>query len=225
MDRIDRRKLLELAMLLPVAVVTGCAGGPGGYAVDEGVRRLLTLSSQRAFGRLLAPGGFYDSEVARIKPPEALGGRGDVMGAILQTGAVRRQLAIALNDVAGEAAERATPVVLDSIRGLTIPDAVAVLRGGPTAATSLLQQRAGGAVLDALLPGVTRGLRSDLAEMAGAALAARTGIDYVELGQTVAAQASDGIFRAIGREEAAIRADPRSTRDPVLIALLGTARP
>ena len=95
---------------------------------------------------------------------------------------------------------------------------------GPTAATTILQQYAGAAVLDALLPGVTQGLRSDLAEIAGAALSARTGIDYVELGQTVAAQASDGIFRAIGREEAAIRADPRATRDPVLMALLGAGR-
>ena len=53
-----------------------------------------------------------------------------------------------------------------------------------------------------------------------AAVAEETGIDYLELGRTVADQAADGIFRVIGREEAAIRADPAATRDPVLIALL-----
>ena len=107
---------------------------------------------------------------------------------------------------------------------MTLRDAVAVLRGGPTAATMLLQQEAGGAVLDAMVPEVSRGLRSDLIRTISGAIAAKTGLDYAELGETVAGQASDGIFRAIGREEAAIRADPRATRDPVLIALLGAAR-
>ena len=103
-------------------------------------------------------------------------------------------------------------------------DALAALNGGPTAATEILKQRAGGAVLDMLVPGISRGLRSDLAEMAGAALASYTGIDYVELGQTVAAQAMDGMFDAIGREEAAIRRDPAATRDPVLAAFLFARR-
>jgi hypothetical protein len=59
-----------------------------------------------------------------------------------------------------------------------------------------------------------------MAQIAGAALEAATGIDYVELSRTVAGQASAGIFRAIGREEATIRADPQATHDPMLAALL-----
>ena len=62
------------------------------------------------------------------------------------------------------------------------------------------------------------------AAMHAAALSAGTGIDYVELGQTLASQAMDGMFAAIAREEAAIRADPRRTRDPLLIDLLAPRR-
>ncbi|PTQ11704.1 hypothetical protein CLG96_09420 [Sphingomonas oleivorans] len=227
MDRIDRRQLLGLAALLPLAGLAGCATGLGGYGLEEGVRRLLTLSSQRAFGRLLQPGGFYDDELARLAVPDALGGRigsgraGAVLGAVMGSAPVRRELAIALNDVAGEAAARAAPVVTDAIRTMSFADAVHVLRGGPHAATDLLQDRIGDALVEALVPEIGTALRSDTADVLATALAAATGIDYRALYQGLASQAASGIFRAIGREEAIIRDDPAATRDPVLIALLG----
>lgn len=227
MQRIDRRALIGGIALLPLAGLAGCMAGDRGWNIEEGVRRLLTLSSQRAFDRLLAPGGFYDDQLARITPPEGLEtlDRGkSVIARIMRTEAMRRQIAIALNDAAGEAAERATPIVLEAISGMSFADAYSVLRGGPTAATDLLRAHVGGALLDVMLPELSRGLRSDMAEIAGAALEASTGIDYLQLSRVVAEQASNGIFRAIGREEAAIRADPESTRDPMLVALLGGGR-
>jgi hypothetical protein len=218
-----RRGALSLALLAGVAA---CTSVPRGVPLDEGVRRLLTLSTQRAFARLFAPNGFYDAQVARLP---ALMGRvpgkwGAMLEAVMQTDAFRRRALQMLNRIAQDAAWRATPVVMDAIRGLPPGQALVVLRGSPTAATDLLKTRAGPEVMDAMLPGISRGLRSDLAEMAGAALSAGTGVDYVELGQTLAAQAMDAMFAAIGREEAAIRADPRSTRDPVLIDLLDPRR-
>ena len=228
MVRIERRQLLMAAALLPLAGLAACVTGPGGYSLEEVVRRLLTLSSERAFARLLAPGGFYEDELARIAVPEGLGGgrgrAGAILGAVLNTRAVRRELELALNDVAGQAADRATPVVMDAIGSMSMADAVRVLRGGPQAATDLLRDRAGGAVVDALLPGIGRGMGSDAAEVLSAAMSASTGVDPVALYQTVADRAAAGIFRAIGREEAAIRANPEETRDPMLIALLGHGR-
>jgi len=224
----SRRALLGVAILVPAVALAGCATSLGSFTPEEGVRRLLTLSSERAFARLLRPGGFYDDALVRIAPPPqtsgAAGSNSGVLAAILNTRAVRDRVAIALNDVAVDAADRAAPVVTDSIRTLTVTDALALVRGGPTAATDLLQQRAGRRVLDALVPGVTSGLDSDLAEIASAAVAARTGTDYRVLGQFVADQAAAGIFRAIGREEQAIRADPLATRDPAIIALLAPGR-
>ncbi|WP_197276967.1 DUF4197 family protein [Sphingomonas profundi] len=222
---IDRRRLIGWGALLPLAALAGCAAGPGGYSLDEGVRRLLTLSTQRAFGRLLQPGGFYEDQLARISPPDAIGAGGPgrlnaIFGAFLRSEAVRRRVSLALNDVAGRAAQRAAPYVLESIRGMFTADAVRTLRGGPQAATDLLHQRIGGHVVEVMVPELAGLLRSDLLSALSAAAAEQTGIDYLELGRTVAEQAADGIFRVIGREEAAIRADPAATRDPVLIALL-----
>lgn len=216
MRTMNRRQLLAAAALLPLA---GCAGGLGVFSPEEGVRRLLTLSSERAFARLIRPGGFYDDQLTRIAPPDA-GGDAGVLGAVLRTNAVRRRVALALNEVAVEAADRAAPVVFETVRGMSFGDVVAVARGGPTAATDLLAARIEGRLVEAMFPEFQAGLSGDLFEVAAAALGARTGLDPRVLARDGARLASRSIFRAIGREEAAIRADPRSTRDPVIIALL-----
>ena len=55
----------------------------------------------------------------------------------------------------------------------------------------------------------------------GQALEALTGVDVAGIARDLAGEVDDSIWSAIGREEAAIRADPRATRDPVLIGTLG----
>lgn len=214
----DRRSLIATLALLPLAA---CATPTGRYGVEEAVRRLLLLSSERAFARLTEPGGFYDDQLTRIAPPELGGERGNaVLSAVLRSRAVRDRVAVALNDVAVDLADGAAPIVMDAVRRMTLADALTVLRGGPTAATDLLAREARGSVVEALLPGASRALRSDLFEMLSAALSAGSGRDYAAMADNISGQISDAIFRAIGREEAAIRRDPRATGDPVLMALL-----
>ena len=214
----DRRSLIAALALLPLAA---CATPLGRYTVEDAVRRLLQLSSERAFARLTEPGGFYDDQLTRIVPPDLSGGRGGaVLSALLRTNAVRNQVARSLNDVAVDLADNATPIGMDAVQRMTLADAVSVLRGGPTAATDLLAREARGSVVEALLPGASRALRSDMFEMLSAALSASGGRDYAALADNVSGQIGDAIFRAIGREEAEIRRDPGATRDPILMALL-----
>lgn len=214
----DRRSLIVTLALLPLAA---CATSMGRYTVEDAVRRLLELSSQRAFARLTEPGGFYDDQLTRIVPPDLAGGKGGaVLAALLRTNTVRNQVSRALNDVAVDLADNATPVVMDAVHRMTLVDAVSVLRGGPTAATDLLAREARGSVVEALLPGASRALRSDLFDMLSVALAAAGNKDVVAMADNVSGQIGDAIFRAIGREEAEIRRDPAATRDPILMALL-----
>lgn len=214
----DRRSLIATLALLPLAA---CATPMGRYTVEDAVRRLLQLSSERAFARLTEPGGFYDDQLTRITPPDLGGGKGGaVLSALLRTNAVRNQVARSLNDVAVDLADNATPIVMDAVQRMTLADAVSVLRGGPTAATDLLAGQARGSVVEALLPGASRALRSDMFEMLSVALSASGGKDYAAIADNVSSQIGDAIFRAIGREEAEIRRDPGATRDPILMALL-----
>lgn len=217
-----RRTLICAVALAPLAA---CVGTGLSYSLEDGLRRLLELSSQRAFNRLLQPGGFYDDQLTRIDPPaESEPGGRSVLGAILRTNAVRRQLAIGLNEIAVDAADRAAPIVLDTVRRMTFADALSLARGGPTAATDILERAVGDRLVEAMFPEFSSGLNSDLAEILSAAAGARSGINYVALARQGAGLASRSIFRAIGREEAAIRADPAATRDRAIIGLLAPAR-
>jgi hypothetical protein len=218
-----RRALLGTFALVPLA---GCATGLGSFSFEEAVRRLLTLSSQRAFARLLQDNGFFEDEVARISLPPQLGGSGatSVLAALLRQPTVQSQLLRLVNDAAEEAADAATPIVMESIRSMTIADAVSIVRGGPTAATAFLQQGMGNALFNAMFPGVGNAMRVLDSGILGQALQVATGIDFAGLQQDVARKASDGIYRAIGREEAAIRANPSATGDPLLTAVFGVVR-
>ena len=56
------------------------------------------------------------------------------------------------------------------------------------------------------------------------ALGSTAGIDFTGLQRDMTRKAATGIWRAIGREEAAIRANPQATRDPVLIGVFSLLR-
>ena len=221
----DRRSLLRAGALLPLLILPGCAAG-GTLSLDEAIRRLLSLSSQRALASLMAAGGFYDSEIARIDLPPQLGGpgAGSVLASLLRTAPVRDRLLRQVNRAAEQGAERAAPLVADAVRSISIADALAVVRGGPTAATDLLSAAMGDSLVRAMLPGITDGLMLVDNAIVAQALRAASGIDLAGLANDVNRKASTAIFRAIGAEEAAIRANPRATGDPLLIGVLTLAR-
>lgn len=221
----DRRTLLSGLALAPVLALPGCASLPG-FSLTDAIRELLTLSSQRAFALLLQPGGFYDSQVARIDLPPQLGGDGasSIVARVLLTGAFKTRLTKQINSAARDGAERAAPLVSDAIRSISIADAAAIVRGGPTAATDLLERSMGRSLVGAMFPSVDPGLRLADNAVVTEALRAATGIDFRGLVQDVSDRTHDAIYRAIGKEEAAIRANPRETGSPLLTAVFGLGR-
>ena len=221
-----RRSLLVSAMMaVPLIVLPGCAG-TGGGGVEEGLRRLLYISSERAIGRLVTANGYFDDPEARIALPAGSDDRSArVLGALLRSAPVQRSLTLAINRAAGEAADRAAPVIYDSIRSLTFADALGIVRGGPQAATEYLERSIGTSILDVMLPEVGDALRQfGDNSILGPVLGAATGIDIPAIQRSAARQAAQGLWRAIGREEAAIRADPRRAGDPLVESILTGAR-
>lgn len=217
----NRRALLGGFTSVAVLAVAGCASYPQ-FSLEEAVRRLLFLSTDRAFSRLLAPGGFWDDQVTRLALPEAIGNRGGVLARILTGPIMKDRLQRAFNDMAYDAAERAAPAVTDAVRTIGVRNALALLRGSdPMAATAYLHQEMGTSLVEIMLPEFGDAIRVSRDPLLGEVLGALTGVDVGGIASSLAYEADNAIFRAIGREEAAIRADPRSTRDPVLMAAFG----
>ncbi|WP_166038725.1 DUF4197 domain-containing protein [Sphingosinicella sp. YJ22] len=223
---LTRRRLMFAVAALPLATLPACTtlGDLGGFGFENALRRLLTVSSQRAFANLLTDNGFFSDELARVPLPPQLAGAGGIASALLRSPAVQNQLLGVMNRAAANAAEAAAPVVYDSIRNMTIGDAMALVRGGPTAATDFLQRAMGTAIVDAMFPGVGNALRLFDNGIVNQVVQAATGISFAGLQRHVSEAAANGIYRAIGREEAAIRANPQSANDPLITSMFGLLR-
>lgn len=205
-----------------VLALPACARGyGGGFSFTEAVARLLYLSTGRAFERMTAPGGYWDQQIARIGLEQFLGARGNTLNRILTSALFKDRLADALAPVAYEAAQRAAPVVADTVRTIGWANAIELIRGGPTAATGYLRQQMGLALVDAMLPGIGSGLRLARDPLVGEVLGALTGVDVAGAARSFASSVDEVIWGEIAREESAIRADPASTRDPLIMRAFG----
>lgn len=193
----------------------------GGFSLVDAIRRLLYLSSERAFMRLTAPGGFWDEQVASLGLENLLGSRGGVVSSILTSTLFKDRLEDAFADIAIEGAERAAPIVADAVRVIGIQNAVALVQGGPTAATSFLRQDMGGTLVEAMVPELGDAMRIANEPLVGELLAGLTGIDVGGVARNLADNVDNAIWREMGVEEAAIRRDPASTNDPLLMGVFG----
>lgn len=217
-----RRKLLAGAaggtalLLLP-----GCASFGGGFSMVEAVRRMLLLASENAFARLTAPGGFWDEQVARIGLGNVIGSRGDTLSRILTSDIFKRQLEERFATFAIGASFRAAPVVTDAIQTIGFENAVDLVRGGPTAASTFLRQEVGTALLDAMVPELGQAIRLSRDGLIVQVIDVIAGTEVAGIAQRFGRGIDDAIWGEIAREEAAIRANPEGTRDPVLIGVFG----
>lgn len=222
--RPTRRSLLAGAagagtlLLLPACATTG------GFSMVEAVRRMLLLASENAFARLTAPGGFWDEQVAQLGLANLMGTRGDVLSRILTSQLVKDQLEDRFATFAIDASFRAAPVVTDAIQMIGFENAIDLVRGGPTAASSYLRQQVGTALIDAVVPELGQAMRISRDPLLGSALSALTGVDVAGVANSVGREVDNAVWGEIGREEAAIRANPQATRDPLLIGVFGVGR-
>jgi len=220
-----RRAVLGLGAAAGLLALPGCSTLPA-LSLTEAVKRLLTVSSQNAFAELLRPNGFFDSQVARIAVPDSLGGSRatNIATALLRSRPIQERLLKQVNRAAEKGAELAAPVVAETIRNMSVSDAVAIINGGPRAATSLLQDQLGNTLVERMLPGIGNGLRLFDSEIINLVLSQATNIDFASISRDVTGKVSDAIYRSIGAQEEAIRANPRATNDPLLIAVLGARK-
>ena len=218
---IPRRKFVFGSLGAATALtLPGCASY-GGISFTEAIRRLLLASSEQAFVRMTAPGGFWDQQVAQLGLESFFGTRGNVLANILTSALFKNRLEDAFGNIAFDAAERAAPVVADTIRVIGFENAVDLIRGGPTAATSFLRGNMGERLIDVMVPEIGQGLRVAQDPLVGELLAALTGVDVPGVARGFSNQVEDVIWREIGFEESEIRRNPQATRDPLLIGVLG----
>ncbi|NVE94273.1 DUF4197 domain-containing protein [Altererythrobacter lutimaris] len=217
----SRRKVMAgLLAGTTVLALPACQSLPG-FSLTEAIRRLLTVSSENAFARLTAADGFWDDQVAKVGLSSLLGTRGDVLSDILTSALFKDRLNEAFADIAIEGSYRAAPLVADAVRVIGIENAEALVRGGPRAATAFLQGEMGGQLIEAMVPELGRAIEVASDPLVAQLINGLTGTDVGVIAQRLAGNVNDAIWTEIGFEEEAIRRDPRSTNDPLLIGVFG----
>ena len=223
---LDRRLFMGVALGGAALTLPGCAS-MGGFSLEDAIRRLLYLSSERAFARMTAEGGYWDNAVDTIGLDSLLGTRGGILASILTSSVFKQRLQDSFADIAIEGAARAAPLVTDAVRIIGVQNALALVRGGPTAATAYLRGEMGNALVEAMVPELGDAMRLAQDPLVGQLLAGLTGIDVPGVARNFSGRINDAIWSEIGFEESAIRSNPQATNDPLLIGVfsLGSGLP
>lgn len=205
-----------------ILALPACTSLPA-FSMTDAIRRLLLQSSDRAFARLTAPDGYWDQQVGQLGLSNLLGARGDILSRLLTSTLFKDRLEDAFADIAVEGAVRAAPIVTDAVRVIGVANALELVRGGPKAATTALRGELGGRLINAMVPELGDAIRIASDPLVAELINAATGTNVGGIAQRLAGNIDDAIWREIGTEEAAIRANPRSTNDAVLIGVFGAS--
>lgn len=207
-------------------------GAGGGYrpldreTVVAGLKEALEIGAGRAIDRTAVIDGFFANELIRILIPEELAKMAERLRK-LGMGRQVDELELQMNRAAEEASGKARGILWGEIRKLSIPDAMAILEGGGTAATDLLRERTGSEIRERFRPivvetmdeiGLAR-LYEDLAERYNRLpFVTRAAVD---LDDYVTGAALDGLFTVLGEEEIRIREDPVARTTELLRRVFG----
>ena len=108
------------------------------------------------------------------------GGGRRLAGAVLKSPVFREKLQHELNNLAEDGARRAAPVVAEAVRNIAITDALALIKGGKTAATTYLRQAMGPALVNAMIPELDQAMRLAENPILNQAISALSGVSITD---------------------------------------------
>ena len=235
----DRRTLLVSLSALPLAAcetldpaLINSVLNSGVLSQDEaamGIRAALDNGIGNALSNLGQVGGYFNDPTVKIPLPKVLQ---DVQTYLAPIGAdgVLVELQQQLNRGAEKAAPVARNIFIDAVRGLTISDAINIVRGPDTAATDYLRERTTTSLASLFTPIMENALADtgalrlvdDVERQVPLALLGSSGVDLksdlVNHGVDFGLR---GVFHFIAEEEKAIRSDPAARTSAILRRVFG----
>lgn len=209
--------------------------------IISGLKEALIVGTGKSADILGKPDGYYKDDLVKILlPPEAdvivkniskiPGGEKFVEDALLS-----------INRAAEDAVSEAKPIFVNSIKSMTITDAVGILKGADNAATQYLHKTTYNqlaalyqpkikASIDKKLVGnvstaqswnLLTGKWNDLANSVAGKVAGLKPVN-INLEEYLTQKALDGLFLKIGEQEKLIRKDPAARVNDILKRVFGT---
>jgi hypothetical protein len=139
-------------------------------------------------------------------------------------------LVTAMNRAAEAAVPEARTLLIDAVKGMSVQDVAGILSGGPNSATEYFRGKTSEQLTAKFLPIVKKSTEKvDLAARYNAVASKAAGFGVVDAKDAsietyVTQKALDGLFKMIGEEEAAIRANPMGQASSLLRKVFSAAK-
>lgn len=215
---------LGLAIVRPAGALT--IADLSNQDAVQGLKEALVQGADRAVSQLGAANGFLGNAKVKIPLPDSIRQAETVMR-MMGMGAQADELVTSMNRAAELAVTEAKPLLVDSVKRMSVQDAKGILTGGDDAATQYFRRTTSDALTQKFLPIVKRmTARVNLAQLYNryAGQAAAFGVvdpkdDNIDT--YVTRKALDGLFLVIAEQERAIRKDPVGSASKMVQKVFG----
>ena len=207
----------------------GSATGLSNDEVINGLKEALTKGAEQSVTKGSALDGFWKNDRIRIPFPAEAEKMKSTLASI-GMGPQVKEFELTMNRAAEEAVKEAVPVFVDAIKGMSIGDGFAILKGGDNAATNYLRDKTTPVLTGKFKPIVERATEKVALTNYWAPLASGynkasmfTGATAVDpdLNAYVTQRSIEGLFTLIADEEAKIRKDPAARTTDLLMRVFG----
>lgn len=194
--------------------------------VAAGLKEALANAGSYATGKLSLKDGFWGDSAVRIPLPGLLGEAQKRLKPLGLSGSLD-DLQLRVNRAAEAAMPQAGKLVGDAVTSITFEDALAILRGGDTAATDYLRAKTETGLRTTFQPYFSEALAGSGALNAVDGAVKRYGAGLVRtdpktmLTDAAMTGALNGLFYYVAREEQAIRRDPVKRTSDILRKVFG----
>jgi hypothetical protein len=193
--------------------------------IVSGLKEALSLGAEKSTSKLSAPDGFFKDAAVKILLPKQVQDIEKKMR-MLGLGKLVDNAELSMNRAAEDASKSAAPIFLSAIKQMTITDALNILRGTDTAATSYLRKTTTPKLTTAFMPIIQESLKkTDAAKYWNDVFTAYNRFSSkpvdTDINSYVTGKALDGIFYYVAQDEVNIRKNPAGRVTDVLKKVFG----
>lgn len=199
--------------------------GTGGSALSteeivSGLKEALSVGATNSSGKLSAADGFFKDAAVKILMPEQVQ-KVEKKMRMLGMGKLVDNTILSMNRAAEDASKSAADIFIKSIRQMSVSDALGILRGTDTAATSYLRKTTTAELTNAFRPVIETSLQKvDATKYWKDLFSAYNKFSSepvnTDLTAYVTERAMKGIFFYVAEEEKKIRKDPAARVSDIL---------
>lgn len=198
-------------------------GGGSSLSTEEvvaGLKEALSVGATNSTGKLSAADGFFKDAAVKILMPEQVQ-KAEKKMRMLGMGKLVDNTIMSMNRAAEDAASSATDIFIRAIKGMSISDALGILKGKDTAATSFLRTATNSELTAAFRPVIEASLaKVDATKYWKDFFSAYNKFSSEQVNTDITAYVTEralkGIFHYVAEEEKKIRKDPAARVSDIL---------